>query len=486
MAYNKILNITKPGHLNKAAEYILNAEKTRLEILTEYVTDVNKTKQWERKLVSGINCFPETAVAKIIATKKKFGKTDKRLAYHVVQSFAPGEITPELAHEMGVKYAEAWLGDYEVIIGTHLDQNHLHNHIIFNSVSCVDGKKFHIDKSEFYTKLYGISNDLCRKYGLSVIENIDSRKMTYEEWLQRYGKGGRTLKEIIHGDVECCIGQAQSIGEFFMLMENLGYEVNTTGKHAKVRPLERERFFRLSSLGFPDDVLREMLENKTYFPPEKVKPKAKAVYYGRGNSRKRSGHKLTRIEAMYVRWLYVLGKIKPYEKRRVPMDEYQKFDRYRRQLKFISQNGLTDMSKVLEQRNMAALRIKELDVERFRLRGAMKGYCALFEAHRNYMRYAPIAEKLEGEHKVRFENAKEVLREKGYEDKKESVEEKRVELQNAIARNKRELGWLRGRLAMLDGIVESCGHIRQEQNYYTEVDEKWKEKQQDSYSREQR
>jgi hypothetical protein len=486
MAYNKILVIHSSEHLKRAVGYSMSEEKTTdenepLKALSGYVANSRKTEQGGVRYISGINCFPETATEKMVATKKKYGKTDKRLAYHIIQSFAPGEVTPELAHEIGVKYAEAWLGDFEVVIGTHLDRGHLHNHILCNSVSYMDGHKFHMDKAEFYTKLYGISNDLCREYGLSVIENIDSRHMTYEEWVRRYGKGGRTLREIIHADIQECIAEAKTVGEFFVLMENMGYEVNTTGKYAKVRPMERERFFRLATLGFPDDVLRDRIAGK-----QPVRRNAKPVYYGY-RLRRHKRHKLTRIESMYVRWLFVLGKIrtrKPHVQ--VPTGELRRFERYKEQLKFVAVNRLSGLREVMDYKEKTAKQIKQLDEERFRLRGAIRKNRELFAAHRNYMRYLPIAEKLGGEHRKRFEEAKEVLRKKGFEEQPEKVGAKRAELLDAAARNKRELARLRGRMEIMDGIIESSGHIREQIKKETEAKEQWKEKRQDSSYRELR
>ena len=485
MAYNKILVIHSAGHLKRAVAYSMSEEKTRdkdnpLEALTGYAANGAKTERGGVRYVSGINCFPETAAEKMAATKERFGKEDKRVAYHIIQSFAPGEITPELAHDIGVKYAEVWLGEYEVVIGTHLDRGHLHNHIVCNSVSCMDGHKFHMDNSEFYTKLYGISNDLCRRYGLSVIENIDCRHMPYAEWLRRYGRGGRTLREIIRADILECITEAQTVGGFYMLMENRGYEVDTSGKYAKVRPPERERFFRLETLGFPDGALRDRIAGK-----QLTRRRARPVYYGCGLHRDR-GHKLTRIEAMYVRWLFVLGKIragKPYA--RVPAEELKKFEKYKEQLKFLAVNRLSGLREAVEMQTEVAGQIKRLDEEKFRLRGAIRKNSGLFKAHQTYMRYLPIADRLDGEHRERFGEAKEVLRKKGFEGKTEEVGERRAALLDATARNRQELVQLHGRLEMLDGILAGAGHM-EKQIQETEEKEKWKEKRQDSLSRERR
>lgn len=130
---------------------------------------IMKKEKTEQKLISGINCMPETAMEEFIAVKKQFGKTNGRQYYHVVQSFSPDDnITPETAHEIGLKFAE-YFGDYQTVVATHIDRKHIHNHIVFNSVNFKNGKKFHQMKNEMIqAKEY--SNKLCEDYGLSVTE----------------------------------------------------------------------------------------------------------------------------------------------------------------------------------------------------------------------------------------------------------------------------------------------------------------------------
>lgn len=130
---------------------------------------IMKKEKTEQKLISGINCMPETAMEEFIAVKKQFGKIGSRQYYHVVQSFSPDDkITPERAHEIGLKFAE-YFGDYQTVLATHIDRNHIHNHIVFNSVNFKTGKKFHQTRDEMIqAKEY--SNKLCEEYGLSVTE----------------------------------------------------------------------------------------------------------------------------------------------------------------------------------------------------------------------------------------------------------------------------------------------------------------------------
>lgn len=130
---------------------------------------IMKEEKTEQKLISGINCMPETAMGEFINVKKQFDKTDGRQYYHVVQSFSPEDnILPETAHEIGLKFAE-YFGNYQMVIATNTDRKHIHNHIVFNSVNFENGKKFHQSRDEMIqAKAY--SNKICKEYGLTLTE----------------------------------------------------------------------------------------------------------------------------------------------------------------------------------------------------------------------------------------------------------------------------------------------------------------------------
>ena len=135
----------------------------------DYATQDGKTEQ--KLFVSGINCVPEIAVKQMIEVKKQFGKTDKILAFHAIQNFKPGEVTPEQCHEIGQQLAREMWGDrFQVVVATHLDKVHLHTHFAINSVSFVDGKKYNSCKAA-NQRLRDVSDKICRERSLSVIEN---------------------------------------------------------------------------------------------------------------------------------------------------------------------------------------------------------------------------------------------------------------------------------------------------------------------------
>ena len=161
----------------------------------------------------------------MLDTKRAFEKLDGRQCYHIIQSFKPGEITPELALEIAKEFAAEYLPDYEVVIGTHIDKGHIHSHIVFNSVNAQTGEKYHVTTREYYRQIRAISDRLCREHGLSVIMHGESAQaMSYIEWL-RQSKGQPTFRSMLEADLRTAIDSANDLGHFFLLMEHLGYEI---------------------------------------------------------------------------------------------------------------------------------------------------------------------------------------------------------------------------------------------------------------------
>lgn len=150
MAVTKILS--RRGRLDKAIRYVLNGDKTNEQILT-----------------ARFNCEPGWELKQMLNTKREYGKTDGVQYYHIIQSFKPGEIAPEQALEIAKAFVEEYLPDYEVVIGTHIDKEHCHSHIVFNSVNAETGKKYHSNPRTYYSQIRRISDRLCKERGLSVI-----------------------------------------------------------------------------------------------------------------------------------------------------------------------------------------------------------------------------------------------------------------------------------------------------------------------------
>ena len=159
--------------MDDSIKYATNAEKTSVEVLEgkiEYARNGEKTEKHIYE--TALNCFSaSTAYSEMQRTKEKWHKTGGVLGYHFIQSFKPKEATPKQVHQIGVEFARRCFGErFEVVIGTHLDRNHLHNHIVVNSVSFADGKKYHSNAKSYFGEIRKISDEICREYGLSVIE----------------------------------------------------------------------------------------------------------------------------------------------------------------------------------------------------------------------------------------------------------------------------------------------------------------------------
>ena len=155
--------------LDDRVRYITDGEKTSLASSITYISNPEKTEQFF--FTSALNCSSvDTALSEMMETKQQFGKMGGVLGYHFIQSFQPGEVTPEQAHAIGLEFAKRLFGKrYEVVISTHLNKHHLHNHLVVNSVSCVDGQKYHSSPESYYNDVRGTSDELCRENDLSVI-----------------------------------------------------------------------------------------------------------------------------------------------------------------------------------------------------------------------------------------------------------------------------------------------------------------------------
>lgn len=312
MATTAIWDVT--DRLKRVIDYAANPEKTAqdraeqqsLQQVLDYAQSGNKTEK--QLYVSGINCDPLTAYEQMQRTKRQFQKMDGIVAFHGYQAFAPGEATPEIAHAIGVKLAQELWGDrFEVVVSTHLDKEHLHNHFVLNSVSFIDGRRYYDNKAS-YALLRRTSDRLCREHALSVIEQPEPGKAKhYGEWkADREGKP--TWRGLIRTDMDQAIAESMTWTQFIAALQKQGYEVKTTVKHVAVRPPGKERFVRLRSLG--EDYTEEALKHRILrnrvprkSPPLPVSRRKRAVCKGT----LRSGRKFSGLQALYLRYLYEMG-----------------------------------------------------------------------------------------------------------------------------------------------------------------------------------
>ena len=247
MAVTKIKAIR--GTLSKAIAYILNPEKTD-----------------EKLLVSSYGCASETAAREFEWTRKiaeqKGVNPVRIIARHVIQSFEIGEVTPELAHEIGKQFADEILGGkYEYVLTTHIDKDHVHNHLIFNAVDFVD---YHAYKSykRIYYDMREVSDRLCKENGLSVIPPSQNKGMGYKEYTE--AKRGTSWKQKLKQTIDRLVITAKDYDDFLRLMQEAGYEIKT-GKYISFRAKGQERFTRSKTIGenYTEERIKERIAGRT-------------------------------------------------------------------------------------------------------------------------------------------------------------------------------------------------------------------------------
>ncbi len=316
------------------------AKDARLDKLIRYVVNPKKTD--EQVFVSSVGCVPETAARTWMDTKRRFGRVDGVQAYHLIQSFKPGEVTPELAHEIGNRFAEKHLDGYEVIVGTHVDKAHVHNHIIFNSVSDRDGHKYHSSPDSYYREIRALSDRLCREYGLSVIGEPNRRALTYVEWRMKK-LGIRTQKELVDRDVAECLSLAMDVGGFYALMEDRGYTIQHRSRYPTFVPYGDEHGHRARVKGkamTEDDLIAYIDKAMTDPTFEVIMPRQQRVHFPRG--------KVTGFRACVLAWAYILGLVNDGVQMQhiVPPGELKRFEQLKKQAKYLTDNHIDTLEQL--------------------------------------------------------------------------------------------------------------------------------------------
>ena len=375
MATTKIWNIK--GRLDCLINYAANPEKTdgnqynkaemqALHNVMAYAADGYKTEK--QLYVSGVNVTPDTATYKIQQTKLRYGKTDGIIAFHAIQSFKPGEVTPELAHKIGVEFAkEIWGDRFEVLIATHLNRQHLHNHFVINSVSFADGKKYY-DNTENYNLMKKISDRLCEENNLSVIRNPKSKGKHYAEVMAEKNSYP-TIRGQIKDELDEIIKCSYTYKDFWRILKQRGYEVKDTGKYIALKPAFSKRYIRLKSLG--EDYSEESIRQRIIAARNGIRILDKPATDYNAWLKKYESIKLHGFKALYYHYLYLFGKIRKKETpQRVSFymrEELVKFERYKKQFRFLIDNDIETAEQFIELKQIAEDKISELTQIRLRL-----------------------------------------------------------------------------------------------------------------------
>ena len=320
------------------------AELQGLSDVLDYAQQSTKTER--RFFVSGVNCSPLTARADMMEIKTRFEKEGGIVAFHGYQSFAPGEVAPQTAHEIGLRLAQQLWGDrFQVVVCTHLDKGHVHNHFVLNTVSCTDGRRYHRTKQD-YRDLRQTSDDLCREYGLSVVDQPVHRGHHYAEW-QDEKLGKPTYRSMVQADIDRALAAAMTERQFFESLKAMGYQIKM-GKDITLCASGRDRGLKLQR-NFGGDysiegIRRRILEQARPKRPAPESPRKIAVYRLHGQFR--LAPRMKGFRALYFRYLYLLGKL-PKKRQRPPekihpiyRGELIKIDQISRELRLLCQHQI--------------------------------------------------------------------------------------------------------------------------------------------------
>lgn len=336
------------GRLKDLIAYVENPAKTNDPSLQDffnvfsYAQNPNKTEQGE--YVTAINCVKEIALEQMILTKKQFGKDDGYIAWHGYQSFKPGEVTPELCHQIGVQTAkELWGDNFQIIVTTHLDKDHLHNHFCFNSVGFRDGRKYNYSKAE-RKRYMEVSDRICLEHGLSVISK--SKKAPSRPVWEDEKKGKPTRYNIYREDIQKAMYGSRRIDLMIRYLERLGYEVDFNGPKWKIKLHKYRYFTHLETLNpeWTPEYIRQHLGINTRYGNHRAEvhfsPYLPEEYRGTWQRDKQTTH----IYRLYIWWQYQLGILpkgtsyrpsSPFMK-----EELRKLDSLDAQLRYMAANKI--------------------------------------------------------------------------------------------------------------------------------------------------
>ena len=387
------------GKVGAVIKYARNPEKTTeasLELQTElhtindvveYAVDEMKTEK--RMYVTCLNCTEQDAARQFMETKRLWSqisgldKTAGRSCYHGYQSFREKEVTAEIAHEIGVKLAERlWGNRYEVVIATHCNTGHYHNHFVINPVSFIDGIKFH-NVREDYVAMLTESDRLCQEYGLSLVEGPMGRRRNYGEFLAE--KNGKpTNRSLIRDDIDRAVKASVTEQEFYRCLEQMGYDLKLWAdngrplKYPALRPPGAKGFFRFHKLGGEEYTLDQIRERIAYnyhrrvpFPEEE----RKAVRAFR--EKNQPPLKATGLRALYIRYCFELHIIEkhPASVKRVPFSMREDLiclDRLDAQARFLGENSIETFDDLNRYRETAGKELGSLCRRRSDLRNELK------------------------------------------------------------------------------------------------------------------
>ena len=366
MAVTRIWSIK--GRAGAPLSYIANPEKTQREFtdpemqalqdVIAYAANESKTQQFY--YTSGINCSVECARDQFDTTKLRFGKLGGNVAYHAYQSFKPGEVTPEEAHAIGVELAnELWGDRFQVVVATHLDKDHLHNHLVINSVSFIDGLKFH-ECRENTRLLRDTSDRICLEHGLSVIEKPKGKRVSSYVYKMEHA-GMPTRYNVARQAIDESVALSLNLEEFKseLRVRGYSYRFDPQRKYWTITPPGWKKPIRIHQLG--PDYTRESIERRIYENDPSVRTERLRQHYripNHYNLRRRIDRIMDRsgLEKLYLRYCYELGYLPRYRQNPTKLhillkEDLLKCDQYSEQAKLLAKYHVDtdeDLSRLME------------------------------------------------------------------------------------------------------------------------------------------
>ena len=412
-----------------------------------YITDEEKTQKGS--LVGSHNCNADSALQEMLETKRHYGKMDKRQGYHFIISFKKQEVRPETAMEITQKFVEKYFGDdFQCLYATHDNTDHVHSHILFNSVSWRTGKKYRYEKGDWAKEIQPIVNDLCKEYGLSIQDiEIGTKEKEPKKW-DKTKQGIFRWNRQIRMDVEDSISFATGYGNFLKLMELKGYEIKQQSGQTFLKPMGEKCFIRLMDISAY--YAKELIENQI----AKVIPKetSRSENCTPRIIRYRKNYKKylppTSYQKDFFAKMYRTGQLKrkPYSQMWRYKEEAARFEKLQSQYLYLCKHDIRSAGDLKERADILNTQMKNLDEERhqiYKWRYPHKQALALLkiieenDTRASYYRegsifYAPYYEK--------WKEAVEALAEKGYTtgqllEMKEAVQKQLA----SVAKTKKEL-----------------------------------------------
>lgn len=431
-----------------------------LKAAIEYISDLEKTQQG--RLISAVNCQPAYAFEQMKGTKKHFGKVDKRQGYHLIISFKEGEVDADTAFEITERFVAEYLQqNYEAVYAVHDNTDHIHSHIIFNSVSFIDGKKYRYQKGDWAKYIQPITNRLCEAYGISTIEleNDGVEEEKAKEW-DVYRNGPFIWSDMVKRDVDACIVQTETFEDFVAMMKEKGYEVKQN-KYLAVKGAGMSRFIRLKSLGeqYTESRIKEriLIENLSTYKPESFEEAERIVYtqipYG-----KRA--KLNGLQKRYYARLYRVGllKRKPYSQAWKYRKEIREFHKLQEQYLFLVEHHIESHEELQMEMGKLAEKRKEISKEKSRIYRAREKCTGLFAVQKQMAEYKICEEEyqrgdafFQDEHEM-WVTLEDKLKEQGYSY--EEVEQLREHYRKEYARVCVQEGEIKKQLRIVKSILK--------------------------------